>query len=232
MIWHVTLHFSEAGMENQGFRGLSLLPPDEAPLPLARKRKRPLAMPAAGSVDAERRPQARASGSAGILRPERRVLREQGSGPRPEHRVLREQKDRLGMVWPGSRFVCPASARLGHVRPGPVGLDAVRLGSARFGSARLRSVPFGSSSIRPGSAWLHSVRPGLVRFPSVRLIPAWFHSVCLGVLGWSAVCGHFRSIGCRSAGVGQGSKKGELISTFTWPARCQRHPTTYLIRNV
>ena len=187
MIWHVTLHFSKAGMENQGFRGLSLLPPDEAPLPLARKRKRPLAMPAAGSVDAERRPQARASGSAGILRPERRVLREQGSGPRPEHRVLREEKDRLG--------------RLGHVRPGPVGLDAVRLGSlgsARLGSFRFRSVrvrsgPARLGSIRFGQAWFGSLRfgsfrPGSTRFVSVCWVGARFVAIFgrsdVGRQGW------------------------------------------------
>ena len=207
MIWHVTLHFSKAGMENQGFRGLSLLPPDEAPLPLARKRKRPLAMPAAGSVDAERRPQARASGSAGILRPERRVLREQGSGPRPEHRVLREEKDRLAMVWPGSRFVCPASARLGHVRPGPVGLDAVRLGSlgsprlgsVRFRSVRVRSGPARLGSIRFGQAWFGSLRFGSFRPGSTRFV-----SVC-----W--VGARFVAIFCRSdvgrQGWGKGRKK-------------------------
>ena len=208
--------------------GLSPLPPDEAPLPLARKRKRLLAMPATGSVDAERRPQARASGSAGSGQSVGFCgSREAASGQSIGFCGSRG----IGWPWPGPTRVLLAQPRPGSATLGPAQPGSTRLGSARLGSARLGSAPFGSSSTRPGSAWLHSARPGLARLPSARLSPAWLHSACLGVLGWSAVCGHFRPIGCRSAGVGQGSKKGELIYTSTWPARCQRHPTTYLIRN-
>ena len=91
-----------------------------------------------------------------------------------------------------------------------------RLGPARPGSARLGSAPFDLGLVRLGSAPFGSARSGPARLVSVRLSPAWPGSAWLGVLGWSAVCGHIRSMRCRSAGVGQGSKKGELISPSTW----------------
>ena len=67
-----------------------------------------------------------------------------------------------------------------------------RVGRLRLGSSRLGLALFGSNRL----GW---ARPGLARPSSARL----------GVVGWSAVCGHFRSMGCGSAGVGQGSKKGK-----------------------
>ena len=74
------------------FALLSLLPPDEAPQPLARGRKRLLAMPAAGSVDAERRPQARASGAADAgRRPQARASGSAGAGERPQARLINAQ---------------------------------------------------------------------------------------------------------------------------------------------
>ena len=74
------------------FALLSLLPPDEAPQPLARGRKRLLAMSAAGSVDAERRPRARASGSADAgRRPQARASGSAGAGERPQARLINAQ---------------------------------------------------------------------------------------------------------------------------------------------
>jgi len=74
------------------FALLSLLPPDEAPQPLARGRKRLLAMSAAGSVDAERRPRARASGSADAgRRPQARASGSAGAGERPQARFINAQ---------------------------------------------------------------------------------------------------------------------------------------------
>ncbi len=69
------------------FALLSLLPPDEAPQPLARGRKRLLATSAAGSVDAERRPRARASGSADAgRRPQARASGSAGARQQPQAR--------------------------------------------------------------------------------------------------------------------------------------------------
>ncbi len=74
------------------FALLSLLPPDEAPQPLARGRKRLLATSAAGSVDAERRPRARASGAADAgRRPQARASGSAGAGERPQARFINAQ---------------------------------------------------------------------------------------------------------------------------------------------
>ena len=71
------------------FALLSLLPPDDAPQPLARGRKRLPAMPASGSADAGRRPQARASGSAGAgQRPQARESGAAGAEGQPSDPLM------------------------------------------------------------------------------------------------------------------------------------------------
>jgi hypothetical protein len=99
-------------------------------------------------------------------------------------------------------------ARPSSARPGPTRPLSARLAQLR--SARAR--PF-------GSAWL-----GWARLPSALLCPAWLRSAWLSVLGWSAVCGHFLPMGCWSAGLGQGSTKGELFPPPRGPSSTRGIP--------